>query len=268
MNYNGSFGVSHAYRRLDMLSGAEYRKLAAERGWNILDKGYDTDFQKAIEQTGLQQNHNIAFYGGGEASNYRVSLGFQNREGVIQNEGMKLFTANMNMSQKMLDGLIDCELGLFGSMKRDRTLFDLQKTFYSAAAFNPTFPDFPDPETGSWDQITTASQITNPLAWMDVDNREETSYFSSHARLTFNLLKDLKMVLFGSYTYSTTENAQFLPTTVWANGQAYRGKPEVGSLIRKSDADVSEAVGGSLPGCAGFRRGGKESFSWLLYDHD
>lgn len=52
---------------------------------------------------------------------------------------MKLFTANMNMSQKMLDGLIDCELGLFGSMKRDRTLFDLQKTFYSAAAFNPTF---------------------------------------------------------------------------------------------------------------------------------
>lgn len=231
VNYNGSFGVSHAYRRLDMLSGAEYRKLAAERGWSILDKGYDTDFQKAIEQTGLQQNHNIAFYGGGEASNYRVSLGFQNREGVIQNEGMKLFTANMNMSQKMLDGLIDCELGLFGSMKRDRTLFDLQKTFYSAAAFNPTFPDFPDPETGSWDQITTASQITNPLAWMDVDNREETSYFSSHARLTFNLLKDLKMVLFGSYTYSTTENAQFLPTTVWANGQAYRGNRKSEALL-------------------------------------
>lgn len=231
VNYNGSFGVSHAYRRLDMLSGAEYRKLAAERGWSILDKGYDTDFQKAIEQTGLQQNHNIAFYGGGEASNYRVSLGFQNREGVIQNEGMKLFTANMNMSQKMLDGLIDCELGLFGSMKRDRTLFDLQKTFYSAAAFNPTFPDFPDPETGSWDQITTASQITNPLAWMDVDNREETSYFSSHARLTFNLLKDLKMVLLGSYTYSTTENAQFLPTTVWANGQAYRGNRKSEALL-------------------------------------
>ena len=88
VNYNGSFGISHAYRRLDMLSGAEYRRLAAEHGWSILDKGYDTDFQKAIEQTGLQQNHNIAFYGGGEASNYRVSLGFQNREGVIQHEGM------------------------------------------------------------------------------------------------------------------------------------------------------------------------------------
>ena len=48
---------------------------------------------------------------------------------------MKLFTANMNMSQKMLDGLIDCELGLFGSMKRDRTLFDLQKTFLFGSRF-------------------------------------------------------------------------------------------------------------------------------------
>lgn len=66
---------------------------------------------------------------------------------------------------------------------------------------------------------------------MDVDNREETSYFSSHARLTFNLLKDLKMVLFGSYTYSTTENAQFLPTTVWANGQAYRGNRKSEALL-------------------------------------
>lgn len=66
---------------------------------------------------------------------------------------------------------------------------------------------------------------------MDVDNREETSYFSSHARLTFHLLKDLKMVLFGSYTYSTTENAQFLPTTVWANGQAYRGNRKSEALL-------------------------------------
>jgi hypothetical protein len=39
------------------------------------------------------------------------------------------------------------------------------------------------------------------------------------------------MVLFGSYTYSTTENAQFLPTTVWANGQAYRGNRKSEALL-------------------------------------
>ena len=118
VNYSGSFGIAHVYRHLDMLSGAEFRRVATENNLQILDKGYDTDFQKEIEQVGLQQNHNIAFYGGGEASNYRVSLGYQDRQGVVDNESMKLFTANMNMSQKLLDGFIDCELGLFGSVKK------------------------------------------------------------------------------------------------------------------------------------------------------
>lgn len=231
VNYSGSFGIAHVYRHLDMLSGAEFRKVAAENNLQILDKGYDTDFQKEIEQVGLQQNHNIAFYGGGEASNYRVSLGYQDRQGVVDNESMKLFTANMNMSQKLLDGFIDCELGLFGSVKKNRTLFDTQKTFYSAATFNPTFPNHKNPETGGWDQITTASQITNPLAWMEVDNNNDASYLSAHARLTFNLMEDLKLVMFGSYTYNDAEDAQYLPTSVWANGQAYRGDRKSESLL-------------------------------------
>lgn len=231
VNYSGSFGIAHVYRHLDMLSGAEFRRVAAENNLQILDKGYDTDFQKEIEQVGLQQNHNIAFYGGGEASNYRVSLGYQDRQGVVDNESMKLFTANMNMSQKLLDGFIDCELGLFGSVKKNRTLFDTQKTFYSAATFNPTFPNHKNPETGGWDQITTASQITNPLAWMEVDNNNDASYLSAHARLTFNLMEDLKLVMFGSYTYNDAEDARYLPTSVWANGQAYRGDRKSESLL-------------------------------------
>lgn len=231
VNYSGSFGIARVYRHLDMLSGAEFRRVAAENNLQILDKGYDTDFQKEIEQVGLQQNHNIAFYGGGEASNYRVSLGYQDRQGVVDNESMKLFTANMNMSQKLLDGFIDCELGLFGSVKKNRTLFDTQKTFYSAATFNPTFPNHKNPETGGWDQITTASQITNPLAWMEVDNNNDASYLSAHARLTFNLMEDLKLVMFGSYTYNDAEDAQYLPTSVWANGQAYRGDRKSESLL-------------------------------------
>ena len=200
INYNGSFGIAHAYRHLDMLSGDEYRKVTSENGISILDKGCNTDFQKEIEQLGLQQNHNIAFYGGGDA-------------------------------QDIFDKFIQCELGLFGSVKKNRNLFDYQKTFYSAAAFNPTFPNHKDYTTDAWDQITTASQITNPLAWMEVNDRDDVSYFSAHARLNFNLSPDLKFILFGSYTYNDTENSQYLPTIVWANGQAYRGNRRLESVL-------------------------------------
>ncbi len=147
--YNGIFGISTVYKNLKMLSGDEFRRVASERGISILDKGYNTDFQKEIEQTGLQQNHHIAFYGGSSESSYRVSLGFMDRQGVILNEDMKNFTSNMNMNQKMFDGFLNCELGMFGSIQKNHNLVDYQKTFYSAATFNPTYPNHKDPVTNS-----------------------------------------------------------------------------------------------------------------------
>lgn len=72
------------------------------------------------------------------------------RQGVILNEDMKNFTSNMNMTQRMFDGFLNCELGMFGSIQKNHNLVDLQKTFYSAATFNPTYPNHKDPDSGSW----------------------------------------------------------------------------------------------------------------------
>ena len=60
VSYNGIFGISTVYKNLKMLSADDFRRVASERGISILDKGNNTDFQKEIEQTGLQQNHHIA----------------------------------------------------------------------------------------------------------------------------------------------------------------------------------------------------------------
>ena len=231
VSYNGSFGITSVYKNLSMLSANGFRQVAGERGLSILDLGNNTDFQKEIEQTGFQQNHHVAFYGGSDASSYRVSLGYVDRQGVIQNQDMKNFTSNMNMSQNIFGNFIRCELGMFGSVQKNHNLFDYQKTFYSAATFNPTFPNHKNTETGSWDQITSASQITNPLAWMEVKDHDATSHISTHARLTFNLMDDLKLVMFGAYTYNIVENSQYLPTSVWAHGQAYKGTKKMESLL-------------------------------------
>ena len=229
VSYNGSFGITSVYKNLSMLSANGFRQVAGERGLSILDLGNNTDFQKEIEQTGFQQNHHVAFYGGSDASSYRVSLGYVDRQGVIQNQDMRNFTSNMNMSQNIFGNFIRCELGMF--VQKNHNLFDYQKTFYSAATFNPTFPNHKNTETGSWDQITSASQITNPLAWMEVKDHDATSHISTHARLTFNLMDDLKLVMFGAYTYNIVENSQYLPTSVWAHGQAYKGTKKMESLL-------------------------------------
>lgn len=114
-----------------MLNGDEFRAVAKERGVSILDLGNNTDFQKEIEQTGLQHNHHIAFSGGTNTSNYRVSLALMNREGVIVNEKLQNFTSNMNMTQYVCDNFLKCDLGMFGSIQKERNLVNLHKVFYS-----------------------------------------------------------------------------------------------------------------------------------------
>ena len=234
VSYNGSFGVASVYKSLKMLSADEFRKVAERTGVSIIDKGNNTDFRKEIQQTGFQQDHHIAFYGGRDESSYRVSLGYMSREGVIVNENMRNFTSNMNMTQSLFDGFIRCDVGMFGSVQNNHNLVDEQKTFYSAAAFNPTFPNHKNGD-GSWDGVTNASQITNPLAWMEVKDKESVSRISTHAKLLLNFTPDLKMRLFGSYSYNMVENSQYLPTVVWAHGQAYRG-------VRKSESLVGNAM--------------------------
>lgn len=231
VNYNGSFGIASSYKTVRMLNGNEFRAVAKERGVSILDLGNNTDFQKEIEQTGLQHNHHIAFSGGTNTSNYRVSLALMNREGVIVNEKLQNFTSNMNMTQYVFDNFLKCDLGMFGSIQKERNLVNLHKVFYSAAAFNPTFPNHKNPETGSWDGSVLASQLSHPLAWMDVNDKDATSHISTHARLTFNLSEAWKLALFGSYTYNVIENSQYLPVAVWAQGQAYKGTKKMESLL-------------------------------------
>lgn len=232
--YNGSFGIASVYKNLKMLSADEYRRVAQERGTSWVDLGNNTDFQKEIQQTGFQQDHHVAFYGGREESSYRVSLGLISREGVIVNEKLTNFTSNMNMTQNLFDGFIQCDVGMFGSVQNNRNLVDEQKTFYSAATFNPTYPNHKN-ANGSWDGVSTASQITNPLAWMEVKDKESGSHISTYAKLKANFTPDLKLQLFGSYTYNTVENSQYLPVSVWAHGQAYRG-------LRKSESLVGNAM--------------------------
>lgn len=234
VSYNGNFGIATAYKSLDMLSANEYRSVAQQEGISIIDLGNNTDFQKEIQQTGLQQDRHVAFYGGREESSYRVSLGLMSREGVIVHEKLTNFTSNMNMTQKMFDGFIQCDIGMFGSVQNNRNLVDEQKTFYSAAAFNPTFPNHKNAD-GAWDGVTNASQITNPLAWMEVKDKVSSSHLSTYAKLKLNFTPNLKLQLFGSYSYNMVENSQYLPTSVWAHGQAYRG-------VRKSESMVGNAM--------------------------
>lgn len=231
ISYYGSISIDHMARSLNMLSGDAYRQQAQERNQDIINLGNNTDFLKEMTHTGITHNHHFAFGSGSKTSNYRVSVGFIDREGIIKNNNSKNFLAKIDIKQFAFDNKLTVDVGAFGSILKNNYLFDFQKTFYSAAAFNPTFPNHKNNETGKWDQIPYASQITNPLAWLEVDDDDENSLVNAHVSLKLFITDDLKLTAFGSYTYNSIENSQYLPTTVWGHGQAYKGLKKTEHLM-------------------------------------
>ena len=231
VSFNGSFGVSSVSKNLGMLSASEYVKALNDAGLMVIDAGHNTNWQKQIEQTALLHDYNVAFTGGGTNNGYRASLGFMDHDGVVLHEKRRNFTANMSMYQLMFNNLLRVDLGIFGNILKNTTsIYDTQKTFYSAQTFNPTYGTSRNAD-GSWPAFAYANQINHPLALMDSRTTDKTTHLSTHAKLTFNLSPQWQVVAFGAYSHNEVETDQFLPTSIWAHGQASRGTAKTESLL-------------------------------------
>ena len=210
LSYNGNFGISNVYKNLKMLSADEFRSTAKALGMTPLDMGGNTNFFDEIEQLGYTQNHNISFGAGNDDSNYRASVGVIDQQGIIKNSGMKNYTAKLDASQNMFNNKLKIEFGMFGSLKQVDYTNDYEKTFYSAATYNPTFPTHKN-EDGKWDEDPYANEIQNPLGRLEIQDREKNAYVNVHGKLTWTILDGLKLSAFGSYTYNVKENMKYIP---------------------------------------------------------
>jgi TonB-linked SusC/RagA family outer membrane protein len=228
--YDGNIGFESVYKRMEMLDANEFRQTADRLGLSYIDMGYNTNFNKAIERTGFVQNHHIAFGGGTETANYRASVGMMEHNTVIKSKGNQNYIAKLDIMQLAFDNHLTVELGMVGSLQKVSYLPFQQKLLYSAATFNPTFPDTKNAE-GKYDQVPEALWISNPLALLEMKQNEDNGHFNIHMKAKVTLSKNLTLRAFGSYSYNSIANSHYYPTSVWNRGEAYR-KHEKNEVIR------------------------------------
>ena len=228
INYDGTFGVEDVYKTINMLNADGYRAAVESMGYaNALDKGANTNFMQEMLQTGHTQNHRISFGGGTAETNFRASLGVIDQKGIIKNNSMRNYTAKIDGSQRFFDSKLKLDMGMFGSKRESRYVNDYQKTFYSAASFNPTFPNTQN-DDGTWPEDPNANEVDNPLGRLTISDREDNAYLSTNGRLTWTINDNLNFSAFGSYTYNAKENMNYIPTNIKqgvreGRGKAYRG---------------------------------------------
>ena len=232
ISYEGNVGFESVYKKLDMLSAEQFREAAKNLNADIYDGGYSSNFQDVIIRTGTVQNHHIAFGGGTESSNYRISFGVTDHKTVIKPNSMKNYIAKLNISQKAFDNKVTFDLGMFGSIQKSSRMQNLWKLFYSAAAFNPTLNKEKNSD-GSYDNLPEALWIANPSALLKMNDDEDYGHFSVHLKTQADIGWGIMMTFFGSYSFNTDNNAHYYPTYVVGNGEAYRGDSRSEEIITR-----------------------------------
>ncbi len=195
VTYSGSMSLSYLPKQIDVLSGAEYRAFAKEKGVNIDDLGGNVNWQDEIFRTSFSHDHNISISGGNASGGYRASANIQDQAGIIKTTDMRKYTGHFYVHQDILDNRVHLEGSLLASRVNNRRAplgesggyeGDL---IFSALKNNPTIPVYKD--NGSYYQYSPV--VRNPLAMLNLTNdRTKTDRILATATATIDIFKGLK----------------------------------------------------------------------------
>lgn len=236
---NGSFqasistGVSKVASRYNLLSAQDFllavKKANIDAGTNpadaatavqSVDKGYNTDWQDQIFQTGVSQNYNLGWGFSRKATALRLSGSYDDIQGIIKKSGLKRLTGRVNLTQKFLNDKLRFDVNFTYSNVRNEYPPLTNNAGYqgslmgAAITFNPTYPIF-NPDGSYFDPKDGNRNPAEMLAYFndnDKNNRSLTNVSGS-----YELIKGLVYKATFGYDYSTSERLSFADPRLSSN---------------------------------------------------
>lgn len=229
LTYDTYVGVSSVRETLPFLSADEYRDFARRNGLDFPDEGANTDWQSEVFRTAISQNHNLAFGGGSETSNYRASFGYTSQEGVLLSSGLDKYTGRLNANHKALDGKLRMGLNMtYGKIFEDNTPISSNinneggNILKDALRWAPTLPV--RNADGSYYQL--GELRINPVSWRDVEDERNTNFFLGSGDISYDILKSLTFKLNAGYVDEGVERFTNVPASHPA-GETQRGRATI-----------------------------------------
>jgi len=203
IDFNASFGASSIVKKYDVLSADQYR--AALNDYGITSGGdgnASVDAFDEILRTGMTQSFSFSIGGGSENGNYRLSLGYLDQEGIIDDSGIKRYNMTYNANYEFLDGKVGMDVFSVASHSEEAIAPISTDAGFTgnlvgqALQWNPTIPltsngDFTTNSNNSTSATVGATTI-NPLQLLaahdeDANTTTILGSISPYINLTDNL---------------------------------------------------------------------------------
>jgi TonB-linked SusC/RagA family outer membrane protein len=208
IDLSASTGVSNIAKRVDVLSGDEYRTALQKYGLTTGDFGNSVDALDAITRTAYNQNYSVGISGGTNGNTFRASLGYQNQQGIIRTTDFKKYSAAFNGNFKFLESK---KLGLDINMISNQYLESIApittdagftgSLISQALSWNPT-RSFYNPDGSLF--IQYGSTTINPLAALAANSdKSKVSTILGSVSPYYKITPWLEYRMLASVNYST-----------------------------------------------------------------
>jgi len=268
ITYEGKMGFGFLNRKLDVLNADEYMEVqkrayaysgktmpnlttpmenlfyyAKDNSGNYLydDNGlliaspkYDTDWQKAVTQTAVSNDHVLSFTSGNDNTNIYASLGYQNYEGLVRETLYQRFSGSVNVDSKIKDWFRVQVMATAGSQKGNNN--DMEGSFNQGAVRNmvempPIVPvRYEDGTWGRKQDYPLSETGENPLLLLRDRKNEWKSNFSVFSlKGVLDITKKLSLTAQGDYQASYRKSMSYAKAGLFDVSENNGGYADIGN---------------------------------------
>ncbi len=226
VSYSAFVGMENVSNRLNMMNADQLRAFLKNLNLSLStvtdDKGANTDWQAAIQKsTAISTNHNVSVSGGGEHSNYSVSLNYVKKDGILLNSSLERVIARLSVEQYALKDKLKLGFSITNSTSDAQDIPYRNSVLLQSALYLPVSPI--TNADGSYFENLQNQNYYNPVAMIN-NSQMDTKYnnligaLKAELQLPFGLTYNLNFSymnansLQGSYYnkyYTTTYNNMY-----------------------------------------------------------
>lgn len=110
LEFSSTVSVGWIQNRIELLDRDQF--LSAQNivsGGSFVDAGGNTDTYETIFRNSITTNYNVAYSGGNEDGNYRLSVGYQDQQGEVEDSEFERLTARFNSLYRFFDDKLTLE---------------------------------------------------------------------------------------------------------------------------------------------------------------
>ncbi|MBR1872447.1 MAG: TonB-dependent receptor [Bacteroidales bacterium] len=196
----------------------------------LMNPDINTDWNKLIFRNAFGTDNSLSVSGNAfKVLPYRVSLGYNNQNGILRTDGSQRYTGSLTLSPTLLDGHLRLVLNAKGTFNTNR--FGNQSAIWGGSTHNPTVPVYSgnDAYLGFYEALDSKGNPINGATGNPVgllEGRVDTSKVyriigSFDADYSMHFLPELHLHATLGYDYSNGRGHIYVPKEAyqaWSNG--------------------------------------------------